>query len=771
MRIFKWLIISIISVSVLLAILLYWGLHASLPQLDGELSSPELIQNTELARDDLGTAIVSAQNEYDAAFTLGYAHAQDRLFQMDLLRRQAAGELSELVGRIALPRDKKHRTHQFRKRAKAIFKSLSPHEQKLLSTYTAGVNAGAEGYSTKPLEYYLLSSSFIPWTPEDSLLASFSMYLDLQAAQIETDYRLSILNEIFGEEMLRFFTLPSTYQAAIDQSTIPLEPIKVPVLPPSLTNKDTFDTANVKTLIEEIPDIGSNNWAVANELTQNSGAMLSNDMHLGLSVPSIWYRAQLNYVENGESISITGVSLPGTPAVIVGSSKHIAWGFTNSGIDNVDWIELSDESVITELTEIIKLKDGVEEYTFETSPYGPVRRFKDKTYALAWVAHQSYAVNMKLADLGKAKNIDEALNIARSVRIPAQNLVLADSQGDVAWQLLGAISGRKAVARHAIPEESYSPSWKTAEPNPANMIRPDSGRVWSANARMVSAKDIGRYGNGGYALGARQKQIVSSLMENSNFTERDFYDIHLDNRAVFLGPWHNLLLQALEAAPTEYADDIKLLNEWDACACEDSIGYTLVRRFRSEVINMLLAPINKELNKHDLSVRYMLRGIEPAIWALIDQNEDSWLPVEYENYQQFFQESFKQTKSRLVNQYALEGNDYTALAWGNVNALEVRHPFSGSVGPFGDMLNMPKVKGFGDSYMPAVQSKSFGASQRLIVRPNALENGILTIPGGQSGHFLSKYFEAGFLEYAGHQNTPLLPGDIKHRLRFSATAD
>lgn len=767
MKILKWLILSLVSVSIILAVLLYWGLHASLPQLDGELSNPALIQNTELARDDLGTAVVVAQNEYDAAFTLGYAHAQDRLFQMDLLRRQAAGELSELVGNIALSRDKKHRTHQFRMRAKAIFKSLSTHEQKLLQTYTAGVNAAAKEYSTKPIEYYLLSSSFAPWTPEDSLLASFSMYLDLQAAQIETDFRLTILKELFGQDMLRFFTLPSTYQAAIDQSPIPIKPISVPVLPPSLTNSDSIDTVNVNSLIEEIPDIGSNNWAVADELTKNNGAMLSNDMHLGLSVPSIWYRAQLNYLENGESISITGVSLPGTPAIIVGSSKHIAWGFTNSGIDNVDWIELSADASISTVTETINLKDGVEEYTFETSRYGPVRRFEDKTFALAWVAHKPYAVNMKLAELGKAKTIDEALNTARTVRIPVQNLVLADSQGDVAWQLLGAITGRKALARHAIPEASYSSLWNTPEINPANMIRPQSGRVWSANARMVSAKDIGRYGNGGYALGARQKQIVSSLMENTVFTERDFYDIHLDNRALFLSPWHDLLLRTLESEPNKYAKDIKLLNDWDACACEDSIGYTLVRRFRSEVINALLAPINKELKTHDLSVRYMLRGIEPAIWAIIEQTASSWLPAEYENYQQFLVSSYNSTKSRLEQQYPIKGNDYTALAWGAVNSLEVKHPFSGSIGPFGDMLNMPIVKGFGDSYMPAVQSKSFGASQRLIVRPNALEQGILTIPGGQSGHFLSKYFEAGFLEYAGHQNTPLLPGEIKHRLRFS----
>lgn len=767
MKAIKWTIISITVITLMFVLIAYIGLRASLPTLDGQVSSSALKDKATLSRDSLGTATINAVSETDAAYLLGYAHAQDRLFQMDLLRRQSAGELSEIVGTRALPLDKKHRFHQFRQRAEGVFESLAESERQLLVQYTKGVNAGAKSLSFKPFEYVLTGSEFVPWRPVDSLLATYSMYIDLQLSQTEIEFRLSAVKEIFGDTMHQFFTLPSNYQSAIDLTKVPVGPIEIPSLQSSNSiNKKLSAVSHFDSVIEQ-PDYGSNNWAVAGQLTPTSSAMLSNDMHLGLRVPAIWYRTQINYTSNRQKVKVTGVSLPGTPAVIVGSNGHIAWGFTNSNVDNVDWIKLEVSTPTTTAIEQIITPDSVETYTFEKSKYGPVREFNGQRFALKWVAHQNYAVNMLIANMAKMTSIEEALNLSTSVRIPVQNMVVADNSGKIAFQLTGAMSTRAPLARHAISEKQFSQAWETAQFLPANHINPEIGRVWSANARVISTEDLAQFGDGGYALGARQQQIVDLLMQQDSFSETDFYNIQLNNQAIFLMPWHTLLIKTLSEQPQNYAKDIEILNDWEACACPNSVGYTLVRRFRSTVINQLLAPINEQLKEHDLSTSYLLRSIEPAIWALLEQQAKNWLPIENSDYPTFLLSSYNITKERLIEKFNAKSEGMSELRWGNVNKLAVKHPFSGTLKPFSDLVDMTVVEGFGDSYLPAVQSNSFGASQRLIVRPGNEDKGILTIPGGQSGHFLSPFYRTGFDDYTSHMQTPLLPSAKEHEIVFS----
>ena len=763
----KWSLVVVLSILALITVGLYASLRASLPSLSGHRVSAAISAPTSLSRDILGVAVITAATQSDSAYALGYAHAQDRLFQMDLLRRQAAGELSQLVGERALEVDKKHRIHQFRQRSEQAYKRLSVHEQKMLVAYTAGVNDGAQSLSLKPYEYLLTNASFAPWLPVDSLLASYSMYIDLQLAQTEYDFGLTALNNIFGPALFHFFTLPSRHQAAIDGSLIPTPPIDIPSPPPVAVNANAELAFYNYASIPELPDYGSNNWAVSGVLTPSQSAMLSNDMHLGLSVPAIWYKAQLNYTSNQQSVTVTGVSLPGTPAIIVGSNGHIAWGFTNSNIDSVDWIELNSETNTHEVTETILTPSGSEQFTFEMSEFGPVKTFNGKRYALKWIAHQPYAVNVRIADLAKMTSIEEALNTAKKVRIPVQNMVIADSKGDIAWQLIGAISQRKPLARQAIAQDQYSPLWEQEQLSPANMIKPQNNRVWSANARVIGVSDLPQFGDGGYALGARQLQIAKLLMQKEQFSETDFYQLQLNNEAWFLQPWHQLLVETLSHDRMKYQSDIDTLNAWGACACSDSIGYTLVRRFRSTVINQLLAPVNTALEQYGLSASPLLRAIEPAIWAIIDQQASDWLPQDNTDFTAFYLSAYNDTKTKLHERFGSNNEDLSKLNWGNVNALSVTHPFSSTLGVFSMWVNMPRVIGYGDSYLPAVQSRAFGASQRLIVRPGDEQYGILTVPGGQSGHFMSPYYKDAFIEYASNASTPLLPQKLEHEIVFT----
>jgi len=772
MKIVKWMLLIIVLVLGVIASAAYVILSSSLPILNDQLSSKQLSASASLQRDALGTAIIDANNEYDAAYVLAYAQAQDRLFQMDLLRRQSAGELSALLGTALVEVDKRHRFHQLKKHAYRIYENLSEHEQKLLHSFTQGVNDAANAFATKPFEYYLLGGEFSPWQAVDSLLVTYSMYLDLQRSQTEIDFAYTALSEMYGNEMYEFFTLPSTYQSAIDGSIVPNKNIEVPPLQPStqpqirvplLSNQHyTFDT------VAELPDYGSNNWAVGKSLSQGDSALLSNDMHLGLRVPAIWYRAQLNYRENEQLVQVTGLTLPGTPAVIVGANGNIAWGFTNANVDNADWLKLSENTSTYIEHERIEVA-GAETVMFdiELSEYGPVRDFNGNKYSLKWVAHQDYAVNMRIADMAKMQSVEEALALSKQVRIPVQNMVVADAKGDVAWQLTGAISGRTPLSRKAIDESLFDKAWNAAETQPANMVKPQNDRVWSANARVVGVEDLARFGDGGYALGSRQHQIKTLLMESDEFSEESFYAIQLDNRALFLMSWHDLLLKHLEKSPQQYTQDIQILSNWEACACADSVAYTLVRRFRSTIINQLLAPIFDDFKEKGLNSSHLLRSIEPAIWMILQKQSASWLPQEFTTYDSFILSAYNNTKQQLFDKHDASEADMSNLAWGKVNALKVEHPFAAKLGFLGEYFNMPVVESFGDSFLPAVQGEAFGASQRLIVRPGNMDKAILTVPGGQSGHVLSPFFKTGFMDYAEQKKTPLLPSTALHTIQFS----
>ncbi|OLF79238.1 hydrolase [Alteromonas sp. W12] len=783
---FKWLVLSVLTLLLLTALGLYTSLRLSLPALDGNSATYHVNAPTELSRDELGHAIINANDIFDAAYALGFAHAQDRFFQMDLQRRAASGSLSQWVGDIALDVDKKARFHQFEKRAKVVFDNLPSKQQELLVRYAHGVNDALSEYALPPFEYLAAGVDIKQWRPTDSILVIYSMYLDLQGSQVELDLAREALLSTFGNDLYSFITQPSNYQAALDASEIPLLEAPIPDYPASLrpithSPEDSNDESlerdpedesaqklndNDNTAIAraqyngtELPDIGSNNWAVTGSHTTSGAGLLANDMHLGLRVPIIWYRAQLNYQESGSDVQVTGVSLPGIPGIVVGTNGHIAWGFTNANLDNVDWIELDETTPTSTVTERIPLPDDEHTFEFEVSSYGPVKELNGKRYALNWVAHHPFAANLNITNFGTAKNIQTAIKIGQRIAIPTQNLVIVDEDGNAVWLPGGAVMERQQASFTAIPEqEAVNITPKRALKLPM-VLNPDMGRIWTANARVISADDFKIWGDGGYALGARGQQIRDRLFEKDTFTETDFYAIQLDNHARFLIPWQHLLYGLLNMQDIEFKPDLAYLNTWDECACEDSVGYTLVKYFRQEVVQTLFGGVLSTLDQQGVNSRTLLRGIEPAVWQLIHSQPESWLPANIESFDELLVDAYRRAKHKLLDKYSPVEANMETLAWGKVNALSVKHPFADQIPLVGNMLNMQLVEGFGDTYMPAVQAPSFGASERFFVSPGHLEDAILTLPGGQSGHPLSEFYASGFNDYATHAATPLLPNE------------
>ncbi len=767
----KYTLATILLLSSGLILAVYCILRLSMPSLSTTVNSSDIVKPVTIERDILGTAIITASNRIDASYAIGYAHSQDRFFQMDLLRRNSAGELSEIFGKAALELDKSRRFHQLRKRAQTIFEKLPEQDKASLSAYTKGVNQALADQTVLSFEYLLTNSTPREWHETDSLLVIYSMYLDLQGNTIKRDMALTQLQQAFGNEMLDFLIQPSHHQAALDNSQIPLYQGDIPEL------EEQILISALKQDIEEPVEVGSNNWAVTGELTQSGKAMLSDDMHLSFAVPIIWYRAQLNYPESSNSNSteemmqITGVSLPGAPAIVVGSNGKLAWGFTNSYIDTADWIEISSDTEIELEYEPINLPEDQVNYTVQVSKYGPVKTVAGISYALSWVGHTDYAVNMALIELENIETVEQAAELATQLGIPAQNMLLADDQGNAGWIIAGAVPARNNPSDTAQSTNGYqSNNWQQQQQVMPEVINPDNQRIWTANSRVLSAEEQLRFGDGGYALGARSAQIRYRLMQKNSFNEDDFYQLQLDNEALFLAPWQQYLLEVLSEQPVVFAEDIKLIANWGNCACADSVGYTLVRHFRTALIDQTFAPIETELKERDSGLSVIKRYLETPMWQLIKQQPSSWLPREHSNWQAFAISAYQDSTTSLLEKHSKKRR-LADLRWGKVNQLHIQHPFSKQLPQLSRWLDMPTIEGFGDSFMPAVQRKSFGASQRFIVQPGAEQDAIMSIPGGQSGHPLSPYYRNGFEQYVKQQHTPLLPTEIEHRLVINPLTD
>ncbi|QDP00757.1 penicillin acylase family protein [Thalassotalea sp. PS06] len=792
--------IKIILILLLVAIAaIYLYFRQSLPQLDGKVAG-KIIQPVTVTRDEQGIAQVSGQSREDVSFALGYLHGQERYFQMDLLRRNSAGELSELFGALALNHDKKIRVHQFRKRVGQFVKLLTDEQTAILQRYTAGVNQGLSELGARPFEYALLSAEPKPWLAEDSLLALYSMYMDLQYEYGDRELLLGAMSDLLSADAFQFL-IPkgSNWDAAVDGTTFATANIPQQQVFTSAANRSKSQQAQEFTLFPDNQEgfKGSNNWAVSGKVSKTGSAIVADDMHLGIGVPNIWYRTSLRYNSNGKAVAIDGVTLPGTPAIVVGSNHNIAWGFTNSYGDWNDLIKL----VVSEdgnqyLTpdgyktfvveqETINIKEGdAASIDIKLTQWGPVIGVdhQGNLLAMRWVAHDPQGVNFNLFGLEYAQNVEQAIAAAHTAGIPAQNLMVGDKDGNIAWTIAGAIPRKFGLDNTgsqgwAVPQDwsTGDIGWSgylTSEEYPV-VLNPENNRLWTGNSRVVGGEMYQKLGNGGYALGARSQQIRDGLMAIEEFSEQDLLDIQNDDKAVFLAPWHNYLMETVltEAfvSKQNYAPLVKHLNDWQARASIDSVGYLFVRQFRLNVRDELFAPLHEminsagDVNAIPLSFRPIRSLVEVPMWQMLMQQPEHLLPEGFESWTAFSQSIAASTYDELVEKYGAIDN----ATWGAHNTTNIQHPLSKAIPALGWLLDMPKDAVRGDTFMPRVQGVAFGSSQRMVVSPGHEEQAIFHMPSSQSGHPLSPFYGKGHEDWVQGVASPLLPGKTKYTLEFT----
>jgi penicillin amidase len=762
-------------------------LDRSLPPLDGTIAPGFLAADVTIRRDALGIPTITAADRSDLAFASGFVHGQDRFFQMDLMRRQAAGELAALFGEIALGVDRRMRFHRFRSRAQAAVGSASEYELKTIEAYAAGVNAGLASLRSRPFEYFLLRETPRPWLPEDSFLVAFAMFLDLNDGRAQRDVQRGLAKRAMLPEVFAWLYPEGTrWDAPLTGTLRKAASIPGAELIRLDTDAHAMDGLPDRDWPPETPLPGSNNWAVAGSLSRNGHAIVADDMHLTLSTPNVFYRMRL--VQTGdEARDIAGVSLPGTPAIVAGSNRFVAWAFTNSYGDWSDAVILrpgsapstyltpDGDAAFEEYRESIAVKGGVDDtLVIRETRWGPVLddvHWPDGELAVSWIAHKPGAVNLLNLELETATTVDEAMNIANRLGIPPQNFVCGDADGNIGWTIAGRIPLRSGVDTDSPVDWSSLDGWRGWLPSAdyPRLKNPPSGRIWTANARVIDGDSLKKIGDGGYDLGARAAQIRDKLFASDMFDAKDMLAIQLDDRALFLTPWRDLLISVLDddsirgnAQRTLYRE---LVENWVPRASIDSVGYRLVREFRNEVrgmvFEMLMQPVRTTYKeKIDLLISNQFEG---PLWALVSEQPPHLLSQNFNSWHALLLEAVER------NIADLERNQQGGLqqrSWGERNTAAIRHPLSKSIagGVFARWLDMPRDPLNGDSNMPRVASPNFGPSERFAVSPGDEENGYMHMPTGQSGHPLSEYYRAGHEDWVRGRATPFLPGAAVHTL-------
>ena len=797
MRWLKWLAVGLATTVIVLLVAAWLLMRASLPRLDGDLALDGLSAPVTVQRDALGVVTIDAANETDAMRALGYVHAQERFFEMDLMRRTAAGELAELFGPVALDLDKRHRVHRMRTRVVANLATIAGDKLPQLRAYTEGVNAGLAGLKTRPWPYLLLGMQPRPWQAEDSVLTGYAMYFDLQDSGNQRELALWRIARHLPAPLYALLTHDgSSWDAPLvgashGDATLPTkEQLDLRALPaPELSQVDTAPAR---------PDVGSNNFAVSGALTRDGRAIVADDMHLGLRAPNIWFRARLRYADASAidgRVDVQGFTLPGLPAVIVGSNGHVAWGFTNSYVDTADWMQVrtchgerqtSDACMPSTMHRETILVHEADSYQLqvEDTAWGPILHQEDdgSSLALRWVAQLPGALNFGITGLAEARDIDDAVQRTRQLAMPTQNLLIADSGGRIAWRLAGPLPRRMGAcsAQHLVEpaaQPATGPELPTAAPclpwsistsDAPGVDDPDSHRLWTANARVVGGATLDRVGDAGYALGARARQARDDLYARQQFDEHDLLAIQLDDRAVFLQRWWQLLQdQAAGSGKSRWSPSLQGLAQasghWEGRASTTSSSYRIVRAWRLAVIarigDGLTAPARAALGESfEMPALPQLEGVA---WPLLMQRPRHLLPRRFDSWDALLEDAAGEVSEQL----SMIDGPLSARTWGERNTARICHPLADSIPLIGKrLLCMPADQLAGDSNMPRVAGPGFGASERMVVSPGHEADGIIHMPGGQSGHPLSPFWGAGHADWVQGTATPFLPGKSEHSM-------
>ena len=771
------------GVLVLILVILVGGLvwmRGSLPPLDGSGSLPGLSATATLQRDSLGIAVIRTRSYEDAIRAQGFAHGQDRFFQMDLLRRLVAGEMAALFGEVALASDRRYRPFGYRDAARGHLQRLTPRERTLLTAYVEGVNAGLRSLGRRPPEYLVVRSEPEPWRAEDSILAILAFY-DILSVDHLTERHLHTLFEALPGELATFLTPDVTRFDAmvhLEEGADPQGGYRPLPLPGpevvDLRDRDPGPSPTIR-VYGDLPG-GSNAWAVAFD---GGLPVVANDPHLSLGVPNVWYRAELHW-DGGRAL---GAGPPGLPGILVGLTDHLAWGITAALVDQSDLVlvEVDPADSLSYRTpdgpEPFQIRQAVLEVrgaaadslTVVSTRWGPIlyRDHEDRPLAFRSPALDPGGVSLRYLELAASRTVEVAQAHLAELGGPALSLVLADRSGAIGWIVSGVLPQRRGMdGRLPVSWASPGVGWDGVRPpgeRPSVVLR-ESGLLKSANQRLLplpASRGLSHH----WMLPTRAQRIQDLLQESPPTSAETHARLQLDTRSLAHDPIRNLLLEWIPPDEEEpaLAEARAAAAAWDGTAAAESREFAVLAVMRESLRDAVLSPLLSPAAELDPRFVYGWPLADEPVLRILEERPDHLLPPPHEGWDELIRGAVMRGMEILADD---PGGGGTDLPWGQRNRARISHPFGELSTALGWLLNLPRDPLPGWAGVIRAQSPAYGQSLRFTGRPGEPETATFQMPGGQSGHFLSPFYQAGHGAWVRGDPTPLQAGAPIHVLRL-----
>ena len=761
----------------------YGYLRLSLPKVEGEIQLAGLGGQVDVQRDRYGIPHIFAKSLEDAVFGLGFVHAQDRLWQMELNRRLAAGRMAEILGPAALETDRFLRTLGVRRAAEANLRQIEPETRKLLAAYAAGVNAFLATDPVLPIEFILTGAHPEPWTAIDS-----AAWIKMMAWDLGGNWRSELLRMRLAKTLplARIHQFVSPYPGEPPPQIADLKTLYAP-----LEREGVQLAEEAEQLLASAPGgaegaLGSNNWVVAGAHTASGKPLLANDPHLGLTAPPVWYFAHLS----APGVNVIGATLPGVPAVVLGRNDRIAWGFTNTGPDVQDlFIEKLDSAgnyltpdgprAFARIEETIKVKGASDEkLQIRISRHGPVisdvsrlaQSEAPRGYVLAfsWTALAEDDRTLQAAHrIARANDWSQFLAAARDFHVPQQNMVFADIDGNIGFIAAGRVPLRKPEndLKGLAPAPGWDARYDWAGWVPFDELpqayNPASGRLWTANEK-ITPPGYAHLISSEWAPPFRANRIAELLLATPKHSVASFARIQAD---VVSLPMRAALPRLLETKPRseEARKALESLRGWDGTMAADRPEPVIAWAWWRELTRALYSDelggvFRAQWSPRAVFVSHVLaRSGDHERWC-----DDTRTPG-VETCDDLLAISLDQALKDLRERF---GNDMTAWRWGAAHYARHEHrPFGRQplLAPWFDI----RVPTPGDGYTVNAGRLDFFDEQRPFANRHAaslraiydladLEKSVFIHSGGQSGNVLSPHYSSFTKAWAKGEYVPMV---------------
>lgn len=750
----------------------YSQCRKALPQLEGTIAVPGLQGRVEVRRDARGVPHLRAGSLEDLLFAQGYVTAQDRLWQMDLNRRLAFGELAEIFGESALSFDIENRTLGLRQAAERAVNEMDSDSQRLLAAYARGVNAFITTHTDRlPIEFRLLRYQPRPWQEIDCFGVALNMSKSLNASWRDDLMREQIRGKLPAELDADLFPDHSPLDHPVAEPVPGANAVPQRTLSLALPSPRELDPV-LATLLPAEDDstagAGSNNWVVSGAHTQSGKPLLANDPHLGHSAPSVWYMVHLK----GPDLDVAGVSLPGLPLVVIGHNERIAWGMTNTGPDVQDlysesfnladpnkylhngvWI---DAEVREEVIKVRKQRDL--RITVKTTRHGPVISHEgNRDLALEWTALQPHALRFPFLKINQAQNWAQFTDALRDFTGPMQNFVYAGVDGNIGYYAAAWVPIR-ASGDGTVPSigSTDDHDWTGTIPFESlpHAYNPPSGIIATANGRVVP-DDYPYFITHKWDASFRTARIFQLLDSQKQFTVPDMLRIQADIHTLQDEWLAKQLLAAARAHPPSSADAqyaLTLLGNWDGEARADSAATLVCEVARHALLDRILQPKlgDSAADYHWSMSTIFLQNVLSNQWS-------RWLPPDDQDFNTTLMESLEEAVRRIPVLVGSHRRD--EWQWGKTIPLTFHHYLSDNIPLFGRFLNVGPVPQAGTGATVKQTTPTLGPSMRMVVDFAAFDDSVQNITLGESGQVLSPYYKDEFDAWYNGRSFPMLFSD------------